>query len=87
MENYYKVGPLGSCDKRCVLDYDEVYGLLNMANSKLAEAISKWPPPPTHLFTMKTLGNTATAQVYNLRFAVSGRMGEILLVSAEEINT
>ena len=33
---YNKVGPLGSFDKRCVVDYDEVYGLLNEPNSKIA---------------------------------------------------
>ena len=33
---YGKVGPLGSCDKRCVIDYDELYELLNRPGSKLA---------------------------------------------------
>ena len=39
-----KNGSLGSCDKRCVLDYEEMYDLLNRPDSKLAEALARRPP-------------------------------------------
>ena len=39
MRAYSKVAPLGSCDKRCVIDYDEFYDLLNKQAPKLAETL------------------------------------------------
>ena len=38
---YNKVGPLGSSDKRCVIDYDELYELLNKPGSRLAETFGR----------------------------------------------
>ena len=42
MRGYSKAGPLGSRHRRCVIDYDEVFSLLNVDESKLATAPPKY---------------------------------------------
>ena len=42
MRAYSEVGPLGSCHKRRVVDYAELYDLLNKPGSKLAETFDRF---------------------------------------------